>query len=110
MASFTCLRCSTSFVFERKHEEMAMYWEYAVLRSFAATSTLSAFLLVFFSLNSPMRSERKVWYVPKMTFVDACCSYNWEAVPVRSQEGSLGKPTDFGWVASDILMWKSEPA
>ena len=60
MASFTCLRCSTSFVFERKQEEMAMYWEYAVLRSLAAVSTLSAFFLVFFSLNSLMRSERKV--------------------------------------------------
>ena len=45
-----------------------------------------------------------------MTFVDACCSYNWEAVPVRSQEGSLGKPTDLGWVASDILLWRSEPS
>ena len=43
-----------------------------------------------------------------MTFVDACCSYNWEAVPVRSQGGSLGKPTDLGWVASDILLWRSE--
>ena len=60
LASFTSLRCSVSFVFERKHEEMAMYWEYAVLRSLAAVSTLSAFFLVFFSLNSPMRSERKV--------------------------------------------------
>ena len=81
-----------------------MYWEYAVLRSLAAVSTLSAFFLVFFSLNSPMRSERKVCYVPKMTFVNSCCSYSWDAVPVRSQGGSFGKPTDLGWVASDILV------
>ena len=43
-----------------------------------------------------------------MTFVNACCSYSWDAVPVRSQDGSFGKPTDLGWVASDILPWRSE--
>ena len=43
-----------------------------------------------------------------MTFVNACCSYSWDAVPVRSQGGSFGKPTDLGWVASDILLRRSE--